>query len=66
MLKTKFFELFQIFHLVRKQVYKIKLPEKWKINNIFYMSLLEQDIIRKRWVNKNNLTKLNASTDRNE
>ncbi len=23
---------------------------KWKIHNVFYVSLLEQDIIRKEWV----------------
>ena len=31
-----------------KQAYKPELLKKWKINNIFHMSLLEQDITKKR------------------
>ncbi len=30
-----------------KQAYKIELPKKWRIYDIFYMSLLEQETIRK-------------------
>ena len=40
-LKAKFSEPFQILYSVRKQVYKLKLPKKWKIYNIFYVSLLK-------------------------
>ena len=40
-LKAKFFGLFQVFHLVGKQVYKLELPGKWKIHNVFHVSLLE-------------------------
>lgn len=36
------------------QAYKLELPTKWKIHNVFYISLLEQDITRKRQVNQNN------------
>ncbi len=33
-------------------MYRLKLPTKWKIYNIFYVLLLEQDTTRKRWVDK--------------
>ena len=37
---------------IGKQAYKLKLPKKWKIHNVFHLSLLEQDIIKKGQVNK--------------
>ncbi len=49
-LKTKFFGSFRVLHLVRKQAYKLELPKKWKIHNVFHVSLLEQDTIRKERV----------------
>lgn len=48
----KFFELFQVFHLVNKQVYKLILLTKYKIYDIFYILLFEPDITRKRQINK--------------
>ncbi len=51
-LESKFFELFQVFHAVEKQVYKLELPTKWKIHNVFYVLLLEQDTMRKGRVDK--------------
>ena len=51
-LEAKFFEPFQVLHLVGKQAYKLKLPKKWRIHNIFHVSLLEQDITRKERVEK--------------
>ena len=36
-----------MFLPVRKQAYKLELPKKWKIHDIFHVSLLEQDITRK-------------------
>ena len=39
--KSKFFGPFQVFYIVGKQAYKLELPTKWKIYNIFHMSLLE-------------------------
>ncbi len=50
--ESKFFGLFQVFYTVGKQVYKLDLPTKWKIYDVFYVSLLEQDTIRKRRVDK--------------
>lgn len=37
---------------MEKQVYKLKLEKKWRIYNVFYISLLEQDIIKKRGVDE--------------
>ena len=46
-LETKFFRPFRVFYPVEKQVYKLELPRKWRIQNVFHMSLLKQDTIRK-------------------
>ena len=46
-LKAKFFEPFRVLYPVGKQVYKLGLPKKWKIHDVFYVSLLEQDTTRK-------------------
>ena len=51
-LETKFFGLFQVLYLVGKQAYKLKLPKKWKVHNIFHVSMLEQNTIRKGLVSK--------------
>ena len=40
-LDVKFLGLFQILHSVDKKTYKLKLPEKWRIHDIFYILLLE-------------------------
>ena len=40
-LEAKFFGPFQVFHPVGKQKYKLELPKKWKIHDVFYVSLLE-------------------------
>ena len=40
-LEAKFFGLFQVLYLVGKQAYKLKLPRKWKIYDIFHVSLLK-------------------------
>ena len=50
-LEAKFFGLFQVLHPVGKQVYKLKLPKKWRIYDVFYISLLEQNITKKGRVN---------------
>ena len=51
-LEAKFFRPFRVLHPVGKQVYKLELPRKWKIHNVFYLSLLEQDITGKGWVDE--------------
>ena len=36
---------------VGKQAYKLKLPKKWRIHDIFHVSLLEQNTTKKGQVN---------------
>ena len=52
-MEVKFFGLFQVLYPVKNQVYKFKLLKKYRIYNIFYMSLIVQNTIRKEQVNKN-------------
>ena len=53
-----------MLHPVGKQVYKLELPKKWRIHNIFHVSPLEQDTTRKEWVKK--VPELNAGDDNKE
>ena len=46
-LEAKFFGPFRVLHPVGKQAYKLKLPKKWRIHDVFHVSLLEQDTTRK-------------------
>ena len=48
-MEAKFFGPFQVLHPVGKQAYKLELPEKWRIHDVFHVSLLEQDTTKKRW-----------------
>ena len=41
-----------MLHPVGKQAYKLKLAKKWRVDDVFYVLLLEQDITRKGRVNK--------------
>ena len=61
-LEAKFFEPFRVLHPVRKQAYKLKLPKKWRIHDVFHVSLLEQDTIRKGRVDEN-ATELDAGNN---
>lgn len=49
---------------VEKQIYTLELLIKLKIYDIFYMLLFEQDVTKKRWVNKNN--EMEFDIDKNE
>ena len=49
-LEAKFFGPFRVLHPVGKQTYKLELPKKWRIHDIFNVSLLEQNTTRKGWV----------------
>ncbi len=40
-LKAKFFGPFPVLHPVGKQAYKIELPKKWRLHDVFHVSLLE-------------------------
>ena len=51
-LEAKFFGPFRILHPVGKQAYKLDLPTKWKIYDVFHVSLLEQDTTRKGRMNE--------------
>ena len=65
-LEAKFFGPFWVLYPVGKQAYKLELLRKWRIYNVFHVSLLEKDTTRKRRVNKNNVTELNAGNDSGE
>ena len=51
-LEAKFFGPFQILHSIGKQAYKLDFPTKWKIHNVFHVSLLEQDTTREGRMNE--------------
>ena len=58
-LEAKFFRPFRVLHSVGKQAYKLELPKKWRIHDVFHMTLLEQDTTRKGRVDEN-ATELDA------
>ena len=64
-MEAKFFGPFRVFYPVRKQAYKLELSRKWKIYDVFYVSLLEWNTTRKGWMDKNatELAELNAGKD---
>ena len=65
-LEAKFFGSFQVLHPIKKQVYKLELSKILRIHNVFYVSLLEQDTIRKRRVNDDNVAELDAGNNSRE
>ena len=64
-LEAKFFRPFQVLHPVGKQAYKLELPKKWRIHDVFHMSLLEQDTTRKGRVDDENV-ELDAGDENGE
>ena len=46
-LEAKFFGPFRVLHPVGKQAYKLELSRKWRIHDVFHVSMLEQDTTRK-------------------
>ena len=46
-LEAKFFGPFRVLHPVGKQAYKLELPKRWRIHEVFHVSLLEQDTTKK-------------------
>ena len=65
-LEAKFFGPFRVFHPVGKQAYKLELPKKWRIHNVFHVSLLEQDTTRKGRVQENIAEELDAGDNSGE
>ena len=63
-LEAKFFGPFRVLHPVGKQAYKLELPKKWKIHDIFHVSLLEQDSTKKE--RDDNAAELDANDDNGE
>ena len=61
-LEAKFFGPFQVLHPVGKQAYKLELPKKWRIYDVFHVLLLEQDTIRKGRMDEN-ATELDAGNN---
>ena len=51
-LEAKFFGSFRVLHPMGSQAYKFELPKQWKIHNVFYVFLLEQDITRNGRIDK--------------
>lgn len=51
-LVAKFFGPFRIPHPIGKQAYKLELPKRWRIHDVFHVSPLEQDTTRKGRVDK--------------
>ena len=47
-------------------MYKLELPKKWRIHDVFYVSLLEKDTTRKRRVHEENMEELDAGNDSGE
>ena len=52
-LEAKFFGPFQVLHPVEKQAYKLEFPKKWRIDDVFHVSLLKQDTTWKGRVDEN-------------
>ena len=50
-LEAKFLGLFGVLYPIGKQAYKLKLPKKLRIHDVFHISLLEQDTTKKGQVN---------------
>ena len=55
-----------MLHPVKKQVYKLELPKKWRIYDVFHVSLLEQNTTRKGGVYDENVAELDAGDESKE
>ena len=59
-LEAKFFGRFRVLYSVKKQAYKLELPKKWRVHDVFDVSLLEQDTAKKARVDDENTAELDA------
>ena len=64
-MEAKFFGPFWVLHPVATQAYKLELPKKWRIHDVFHVSLMEQDITRKGRVDNENV-ELDAGDENGE
>ena len=46
-LEAKFFRPFRVLYSMSKQAYKLELLKKWRVQDVFYVSLLEQNTTKK-------------------
>ena len=60
-MEAKFFGPFRVLYPVGKQVYKLELTKKWKIHDVFHVSLLEQDTTKKE--RNDNVAELDVGDD---
>ncbi len=51
-LKNKYFRPFPVLYAVGKQAHKLELSTRWKIHDVFHVSLLEKDTTTKKRVNE--------------
>ena len=51
-LEAKFFGPFRVLYPVGSQAYKLELLKRWRVYDVLYVSLLEQDNTRKGWMDK--------------
>ena len=65
-LEAKFFGPFRMLHPIKKQAYKLKLPKKWRIYDVFHVSMLEQNTTKKGRVHEENAEELDAGDDSGE
>ena len=54
-LEAKFFGPFRVLHPVGKQAYKLELPKKYRIHDVFHVLLEEQNTTRKGRVDDKNV-----------
>ena len=47
-LKWKFFESFKILNTIKNQTYRIDIFKRWRIHNVFHISLLEKIMFKKK------------------
>ena len=59
-LDAKFFGSFWVLYPIGKQTYKLELPKKWRICDIFHVLLLEQNTTRKERVDHENAEEIDA------